>query len=154
MSAKPFIRVYTLLFCLSSCEPHIFVALKNHTNTDKEIKVIYPPGFKFGGEERFDFTISDSIKTYALDEPTNSANAIIIPFRSSDTIARTYSFILKSNRKAIVEDRGFTAAPTYGQIFVIDNVDTVELKKHGKDFGKKPRLLWGGTWSHTIKDNN
>jgi hypothetical protein len=80
------------------------------------------------------------------------SNAVRMPLLSMDTVARTYSFDLKAGHKIVIESRFPAGAPTYGQLVIIDNTDTAELKKHGKDFRKKPKLVLGGSWIYTIKD--
>ncbi len=136
----------------SSCDPGIAVAISNQTNTDKQIKVIYPAEFKFPGDIEYSYGIRDSIKTYNLSIADNSLHPVVVPRLLWDTTARTYSFKLMANHSATIESRFLAATPTYGQIFVIDNKDTVELTRQGKVFTKKPKLALGGTWTYSIKD--
>jgi hypothetical protein len=133
-----------------SCDPAIGVAIANKTNTDKQIKVIYPVNFEFPGDIEYSFGIRDSIKTFNIKIADNYLHPFITPRLSWDTILRTYAFNLKANYSAIIENRFLATYPTYGQIFIIDNTDTVELKRHGKIFIKKPKLTLGGTWTYTI----
>lgn len=143
------------MLALYSCDPAIGVALQNKTTTDKTIKVIYPENFKFprdSGSSEYNFCLCDSVKTFDLSDKDNYLHPYIVPMLTKDTIARTYSFILKPNYSATVESRFLTALPTFGQIFIINQTDTVNLIRHGKDFVKKPKLLLGGSWTHTIKD--
>jgi len=146
-----------ILFALffSSCDPAIGVALQNKTATDKTIKVIYPANFKFPGDSgssQYNFCLRDSVKTFDMADKDNYLHPFLVPMLAKDTIARTYSFVLKSGYSATVESRFLAALPTFGQIFIIDQTDTVELKRDGKDFVKKPKLLIGGSWTHSIKD--
>lgn len=146
-----------IIFILSvvsftSCDPAIGVAISNKTNTDKQIKVIYPANFKFPGDIEYSFGIRDSIKTYDLNIADNYLHPFVVPRLSWDTIARTYEFKLKANHSATIENRFLAADPTYGQLFIIDNKDTVELKRHEKVFKKKPKLTLGGTWTYTITE--
>jgi hypothetical protein len=134
----------------TSCDPAIGVAISNKTNTDKQIKVIYPVNFKFPGDIEYSFGIRDSIKTYDLNIADNYKHPFVVPRLLWDAIARTYSFNLKANHSATIESRFLATDPTYGQVFIIDNKDTVELKRHGKVFRKKPKLTLGGTWTYTI----
>jgi hypothetical protein len=147
----------TILFIISfsSCDPGISVAIYNRTSTDKTIKVIYPPNFKFPGDTgstRYNFCFRDSVKTLDLAVKDNYLHPVIIPMSSIDTTERTYSFTLKANYSATVESRFLVALPTFGQIFIINESDTIELKRNGNDFIKRPKLLLGGSWTHTIKD--
>ena len=43
------------------------------------------------------------------------------------------------------------SAPTYGQVFIIDNHDTIALQPKSKQFKKRPRLMLGGSWTYAIK---
>ena len=147
---------FLLILGLCSCDPAIGVALQNKTTTDKTIKVIYPDNFKFpgdrGGSSQYNFCLRDSVKTFDLADKDNYLHPFIVPMLTKDTIERTYSFILRANYSATVEGRFGAALPTFGQIFIINQKDTVRLIRHGKDFVKKPKLLLGGSWKHTIKD--
>jgi hypothetical protein len=136
--------------CCFSCDPSIGVAIYNKTNTDKQIKVIYPADFKFPGDTKYSFGIRDSIKTYDLKIADNYKYPFAVPRLLWDTIARTYSFNLKANHSATIESRFLAADPTYGQLFIIDNIDTVELVRHGEVSRKKPKITLGGTWTYTI----
>ena len=138
---------------LYSCDPAIGVAIQNKTSTDKNIKVIYPANFKFPGDSgtsQYNFCLRDSVKTFNLAEKDNYLNPLIVPMLSKDTITRTYLFKLKANHSATVESRFLASLPTFGQIFIIDEIDTIKLERHGKDFIKRPKLLLGGSWTHTI----
>ena len=139
--------------CLLSCDPAIGVAIANKTATDKEIKVFYPPDFKFPGDTPHILGIRDSLETYDLAVKDRYLHPVVIPMLLWDTVARTYSFNLRANHEAIVERRFLAVIPTFGQVFLIDHTDTVKLQKHGKDFKKRPKLLFGGTWTHKITKN-
>jgi hypothetical protein len=147
---------FLLILCLCSCDPAIGVALQNNTTTNKTIKVIYPENFNFpgdsGGSSQYNFCLRDSVKTFDLADKDNYLHPFIVPMLTKDTTARTYSFILRPNYSATVESRFGAALPTFGQIFIIDQKDTVKLIRHGKDFVKKPKVLFGGSWTHIIKD--
>lgn len=140
------------VFSFTSCDPAIGVAIANKTNTDKQIKVIYPANFKFPGDIEYSFGIRDSIKTYDLNIADNYLHPFVTPRLFWDKVARTYVFNLKANHSATIESRFLATNPTYGQVFIIDNKDTIELKRHGKIFRKKPKLTLGGTWIYTITD--
>jgi hypothetical protein len=142
-----------LAICLLSCDPAIGVVIANRTTTAKKIKVIYPPDFTFPGDTPHNLGIRDSLKTYDLAVKDKYLHPTVIPMLSWDTVARTYSFNLSANHEAIVESRFLAPFPTFGQVFIIDNTDTVKLQRHGKDFRKRPKLLFGGTWMHKITDN-
>jgi len=152
MTSSTTILLFLGIVIFTSCDPAIGLSIANKTNTNKEIKVIYPANFKFPGDIEYSFGIRDSIKTYNLNEENNYLNPLVIPRLSWDTIARTYSFILKANYSATIESRFLATNPTYGQIFIIDNVDTVELNKNNGKFVKKPKITLGGTWTYTIRN--
>ncbi|MBX3252822.1 MAG: hypothetical protein KF862_01675 [Chitinophagaceae bacterium] len=143
------------IFSLYSCDPSIGVAIQNKTSTEKTIKVIYPANFKFPGDSggaQNNFCLRDSVKTFDLSDKDSYLNPFIVPMLSKDTVERTYSFVLKPNYSATVEGRSFSSLPTFGQIFIIDQKDTIKLIRYGRDFVKKPKLLLGGSWKHIIKD--
>lgn len=141
-----------LTICLSSCDPAISVVIANKTNGDKKIKVLYPSGFTFPGDIPYALGIRDSIITYDLFDKDSYLHPLAIPKISWDTTARTYSFFLKENRSAIVESRFLAPFPTYGQVFIINDTDTIKLLTHGKDFKKRPKLAFGGIWIHSITE--
>jgi hypothetical protein len=152
MTTKTIIVLILSVVSFTSCDPAIGVAIANRTNTEKQIKVIYPANFKFPGDIEYSFGIRDSIKTYDLNIADNYLYPFVVPRLFWDTTARTYAFNLKANHSATIENRFLATDPTYGQVFIIDNKDTVELKRHGKIFRKKPKLTLGGTWTYTITD--
>ncbi|NNV54259.1 hypothetical protein [Limnovirga soli] len=152
MAKKTILLFVLIAISFTSCDPGIGLAITNKTETEKRIKVIYPANFKFPGDIQYSFGIRDSIKTYDLNKAENYQHPFVVPRLSWDTIAMTYSFNLKANYSATIESRFLASAPTYGQVFIIDNKDTVELKRHGKIFSKKPKLTLGGTWTYIIKD--
>ncbi|MDJ1469901.1 hypothetical protein [Xanthocytophaga flava] len=82
----------------------------------------------------------------------NDLPPIVIPMANWDTVVRTYSFILKANHGAVIESRFLAAFPTFGQVFIINQSDTIKLNKDSKDFIKRPKLFLGGSWTHSIKD--
>jgi hypothetical protein len=152
-----FKNIAVLTFCatlFSSCDPGIAVAISNTTKKDKHIRVIYPQNYTFPGESRHNTGILGALPAYRLDMPAESRHQFreVINYSGWDTAAQTYTFTLKANYRAVVESRIITPFPTFGQVFVIDNTDTVRLEMHGKDFKKKPALFLGGTWTHTIKE--
>ena len=146
---------FQLILALCSCDPGFGVVILNSTNTARRIQVFYPPNFKFPGDSgshKYIFYLRDSVKTFNQADKDNYLHPVIIPMLYKDTIAWTYSFVLNPNYSAIIESRFLAAYPTFGQIFIIDETDTIELVRHGKDFVKKPKLMLGGGWTHTIKD--
>lgn len=155
MTVKSSVAI-TLLssICLLACGPSAFVAISNETNTDKRIKAIYPPKFILPGEVEGPLSSGkpDSIETYNLASEDIYKGKKFIPITSRDTVTRTYSFVLKANQRALIEARSFKGAPTYKQIFIIDDTDTVKLVRRGKAFEKRPKLMWGGTWEYYITD--
>lgn len=139
---------------LMSCDPGIGVAIVNQSTTEKHLTVYYPPTFKFKGERDANHVgvMRDSIKIYDLTKTDYYFYPNTILKTSRDTTKRTYSFLLKPNQKAIVESRFLATVPTFGQIFIIDNKDTIELKARKNEFRKRPKLFLGGEWTYTIKD--
>ena len=125
---------------------------------DKNIRVIYPADFKLPINTK-DRT-NDSLLTYdhtMTDNTISTRDYYRYPVKTAilslDTFNRTYSFKLKARHEVIIESRWPASVPTYGQIFIIDNSDTVELKRHGKNFKKTPKLILGGSWTYTINDD-
>lgn len=137
---------------LTSCDPAIAVAIQNKSKSDKQIKVFYPKEFKFPGDHEYSFGIRDSIQTYDLSVKDNYLNPTVIAKTDWDTVARNYSFVLKRNYSAKIESRFLAVNPTWGQIFIIDNVDTVKLEPKSRDFKRRPKITFGGTWTHIILD--
>ena len=137
--------VSLLTVVLNACDPGIGVILSNKSLTDKKIEAHYPANFKF--------KIRDSLTTYRNSVPDSvSWKQFAAPVLFKDTIQRVYSFILKTGDDALVETQWMTSIPTYGQFFIIDNKDTVELKSHSKEFKKRPKFFLGGLWTYTIKN--
>jgi hypothetical protein len=151
-------RTKTLLLlsaiALTSCDPGIAVVISNKSKTDKNVRVIYPPDFKFPADGKIG--INDSVETIDESDYTKAgerfSNTVRVPILSMDTAARTYSFDLKAGHRVAIESRWPAGSPTYGQRVIIDNTDTVELRKEGKEFRKKPKLVLGGSWIYTISD--
>jgi hypothetical protein len=140
----------TLTLALPSCDPGIAVVISNKSNSDKQVKAIYPPNFKLPQNWMYDR--HDSLRIFEIDRSNSYKYPLATPILSIDTVARTYSFLLKPGHKAIVESRWPAGYPTFGQIFIIDNRDTIALERHGEDFIKKPKLLLGGSWTHVIRE--
>jgi hypothetical protein len=152
------VTLLVLAVTFTSCDPGIGVVISNKSRVDKNIRVIYPLNYRLPINTR-DRT-NDSLKTYDHTQTDNTINARDyyrnpkkIPILLLDTIRRTYSFNLKAKHEVIIESRWPASLPTFGQIIIIDNIDTVKLIRHGKDFEKRPKLLLGGSWTHTINDD-
>ena len=156
MLNKYFIQFLILLLTLTSCDPRTIVVISNKSKVDKNISVSYPADFSLPintlGQR------NDSLLTYDHTLTHNTINSrdyyrypVMTAILSLDTINRTYSFNLKADHEVIVESHWPSPAPTYRQIFIIGNLDTVELKRHGKFFKKSPKLSFGGSWTYTIK---
>ena len=130
---------------LNSCDPGIGVVLSNQSATDKKVEVHYPTNFVY----RF----GDSLIVYSNTAPDSIKWKLNLttPVLSKDTTKRTYTFILKAGMDAIVERRWPATNPTYGQVFIIDNKDTIALQSKSKQFKKRPRLMLGGSWTYAIK---
>ena len=129
------------------------LVISNKTGKQQTIKVLYPASFKFPGDYEYNFGIRDSVKTYSFNIKDSYLSPLVVPRLAWDTVARTYSFNLKASHNAIIESWFGATHPTYGQIFIIDNKDTVALKKRSKLFIKRPKLALGGTWTYTIIEN-
>ena len=152
------IAVLLINITFISCDPGIGVVISNKSRVDKNIRVIYPATYKFPINTK-DRT-NDSLQTYdhTLTENTISTRdyyryPVKVPLLSLDTVNRTYSFNLKARHEVIIESRWPASLPTFGQIFIIDNIDTIKLIRHGKYFKKRPKLILGGSWTHTINDD-
>ena len=159
MLSRYSIVVFLVTLTFISCDPGIGVVISNKSRVDRNIRVIYPENFMFS-TETINQTI-DSLQSYdhTLTDNTISTRdyyryPLKIPLLSLDTVNRTYSFNLKAKHDVIIERRWPATLPTFGQIFIIDNADTIKLINHGKDFRKRPKLMLGGTWTHTIREDN
>jgi len=145
------LRLITLSFlagvALASCDPAVGVAISNKTNADKKIRVHYPKGVLLPDGRQYSY---DSIWTY----PDNNRYGLyhMLPTTLSDTSARVYEFVLKAGYTAEIESMHFGTRPNYGKTIIIDNTDTIQLKRHGKDFCKTPFSAIGGMWTHVIRD--
>jgi len=125
---------------------------------DKSITVHYPADFRFpfpinGGDK-------DSLQAFDISKTENSLTSrdyyrhpVKVHIQSLDTVARTYSFILKANHKLILQDTYPTVSPVFGQVFIINHTDTVKLDRNGKFFKKYPRRGKGGSWIYEITDS-
>jgi hypothetical protein len=137
--------VIYLLAC--SCYTPTQVKIENKSSVNKNIKVHYPESYQ---------PPHDSLPGYD-HELTDNAISIRdyyrYPVRTSvlslDTVNRTYEFVIRPKHEVIIESFYPSRRPTYGQVFIIDNTDTVTLDRKRKDFTKR-----GGVWSYAIKDSN
>ena len=153
---KRYFITFILFITASISWSQVSVIIDNKSKVEKNIRVYYPSNFKMPIDESLG--ANDSLKTY---DHTLTDNTISVrdyyrypsktPILSLDTIVRIYSFNLKAKHEVVVEFRQQKNVPTYGQVFIINNVDTIEIKKHGKVFKKEPKLLPGGSWVYTIK---
>lgn len=156
---KPKANLITIaLFLITfSSGAQVSVIINNKSSVDRNIRVWYPDNFKMPISESE--RMNDSLTTH---DHTLTANAISTrdyyryPSKTAilnlDTATRTYSFILRAKHEVVVEFRNKATKPTFGQIFTIDGLGVIELKKHGKFFKKNPKLLPGGAWTCTIAD--
>jgi hypothetical protein len=153
---KQLITIVLFLLTVQSWA-QVSVIINNKSGVDRSIRVSYPDNFKIPISESE--RTNDSLTTY---DHTLTANSISTrdyyryPSKTAilnlDTVTRTYSFILKAKHEVVVEFRNNATKPTFGQIFTIDGLEAIELKKHGKLFIKSPKLLPGGAWTYTIND--
>lgn len=142
MIKKYAIPVILLAIVFNSCDPGFAVIISNKSTNAKNIKAIYPTGFKFARK--------DSLRTYAADETNLYQNPMIIPILYLDTVTKSYSFVLQAGRQVTVE-ASIGAYPTYGQMFIINNRDTAILQKESGNFATRKRHSFGGVWIYTIK---
>jgi hypothetical protein len=61
-------------------------------------------------------------------------------------VNRAFSFDLKDKHEVIVETGWPVSTLSWGQSFVVNNVDTIVLKRRSKDFKRR-----GGSWTYTMK---
>lgn len=137
--------VITLMF--SSCYYPAQVVIHNKSGEDINIQVINPDGYAAN-------SVGDSLTGYdhTLTESAFSSRdyyryGVSIPRDNLDTVRGTYSFLLKDKQQVIVENTWPVSALPWGQSFVVNNVDTVVLKKKSKAFKKR-----GGSWTYTISN--
>lgn len=143
---------------LTSCDPGVAVVISNRSARDQKIQVFYKDPFALIFDPR-DST-PDSLSAYRLSANKKEMNSrdyykypIRCPILSLDTIARSYYFVARAGYKIIVESKWLASTPVFGQKFIIDGGDTLELIRHGHDFRKRPKFGLGGDWEHTIDDN-
>lgn len=149
MLLQLFIVSFFAVITLSSCDPAISVVITNKSKADKQIRVYCPPeavSSPCGCNSN-----RDSMAVY-LDEKKDNRFPFFIPTMMKDTAARMYAFVLKAGYTAAIEPIHMGSWPCYGKQFIIDNADTIELKRHGKDFVRKPCWSLGGAWTYTIQD--
>jgi hypothetical protein len=149
MHSRTGLFLFICMVAITACDPAIGVSIANKTSAPKNIRVIYPEAF-ITRRDTIGNIRMDSLKAYDL-AITDNYNPVIIPTQLKDTNARTYSFVLPAGHSAVVESRFLAVHPTYGQLFIIDNKDTVELKRKKSSFVKRPKIWTGGTWTYTIK---
>src|SRR5688500_11778832 len=136
-SSTCLILAVTVTLTLNSCYYPAQVVIHNKSGTDKNIRVIYPPGHKAIAK-------NDSLSGY---DHTFTANAfstrdyfrygVNIPLENLDTVNKTFSFLLKDKHEVIVETTWPVSELPWGQSFIVNNTDTIILKRRSKDFKKK-----------------
>ncbi|MGN6292384.1 MAG: hypothetical protein ACTHMV_06515 [Chitinophagaceae bacterium] len=130
----------------SSCYYPAQVVIHNKSGTDKNIRVIYPVSHRA-------IAAGDSLSAYDHTLTTNAFStrdyyryALKIPLTDIDTVGRTFSFFLKDKHQVIAETSWPVSTLPWGQSFIINDADTVVLKRKSRDFKRK-----GGNWTYTIK---
>jgi hypothetical protein len=149
MNRKILLIVMAFSYLFTSCDPAIAVAISNKTTQDKHIQGVWPAGtpmVRYSGDKH-----GDSLRAFDLNIADYYNSIKMIPLESIDTVTGRYSFVLKPGYQAIVESRFLAVYPTFGQVFIIDQSDTVQLVHRGKGFRKRPKIWLGGTWKHEIK---
>jgi hypothetical protein len=154
MRLKDFITMALLSIAMGSCWEPMQVVINNKSAVDQDIHVKYPPNSRLviDGIPH----VNDTLQAY---DHTLTANAIStrdyfrypvkIAVQSLDTINRTYFIQLKAKHQVVVEARRKASALPWGQLFIMDNTDTVELRRRGGAFKKR-----GGSWTYVIQDTN
>jgi hypothetical protein len=132
---------------LSSCDPGSSVMITNKSKADKQIKV-YCPASAVSSPCGCNSN-RDSILTYPNEKDPNRST-FAIP-TTKDTAERVYAFVLQAGHTAVIEPLHI-GIPCYGKQFIIDNMDTVELKPNGRDFTKTPSWGLGSEWTYTIRN--
>jgi len=136
-----------VLVILVSCNYGFSVKLSNKTRESKTVQVIYPEDYNLpsviasGRLEGYDHSLTQN----AITSRDYHRYPVTTKLISLDTINRSYTFELKSLHDVTIESRYPGKRPQFGQVFIIDEKDTVVLSRHGKDFRKRY-----GLWSHTI----
>jgi hypothetical protein len=133
-----------VLFC--SCYYPAQVVIHNKSGTDKEIRVAYPAGHRTIAATDSLLAYDHTLTANAFSTRDYYRHALNIPIINLDTVNRTFSFFLKDKQQVIPETSWPVSTLPWGQSFIIGGVDTVVLKRRGKDFKRK-----GGSWTHTIK---
>ena len=94
------------------------------TNTDKHIKVIYPAGFKFPGDEKYSFGIHDSVKTFDVNTIKSNPISLVVAVHiyCNEQYADGYVFWLEANapgnhnRKPGVRPGGTIAVKLFSEL--------------------------------------
>jgi len=158
MKRKYFYLILLLPLFITSCIVGTEVAVINKSKTDKNITVHYPADFRFPVSIKGNG--KDSLNAYDISKTENAITTrdyyrypVKVHISSLDTLNRTYSFTLKTGYKLILQDVYPTVTPAFGQVFIIDNTDTVMFDRSRKFFKKSPKMGKGGSWKYTITDD-
>ena len=150
MSGNAVVLTLFLTLTLSACFEPKQTVIHNRSGADRNIRVLYPAGLTHPYDPITDTPFLLNAYDHTLTENAISSRDYYryytrIPIQALDTINRSYTFFLKAKHEVIIEARWSASTPTFGQVFIIDNTDTIYLKRRGKDFKKR-----GGSWTHTI----
>jgi hypothetical protein len=152
MQKTIFITCLLISLIFNACIVGTNVSIINATTVEKNISVYYPPEIKHRVNR-------DSLHAYDISKTENAPyivdyyrHHLKIPVRLLDTAAGTYTISLKPGHLVFIEDVYPTIRPPYGAKFIIDDADTVEIKKKGSLFTKRPKLGNAGKWTYRITD--
>jgi hypothetical protein len=142
------ILIVPVILTFSSCYYPAQVVIHNKSGAAKNIRVSYPSGYRV-------ITDNDSLPGYdhtLTDDAFSSRDyhryGVHIPLENLDTVNKTFSFCLKDKHQVIVETTWPASALPWGQLFIINEIDTVILKRKSSDFKKR-----GGSWTYIMKGN-
>lgn len=139
-------RLFVVVIVISiftSCDPGYSVILSNKSDRDIAVTAVYPDAFKKHLTDTLG-TFDNRIKANRRKDSDYGSSVVF----ARDTNLNTYSFVLKANQGVVVEGAAFAAYPTWGQLFILDNKDSVVLSAKKNKF----RRSWfiGGNWTYTI----
>ena len=133
-----------IAFTFSSCYYPAQVVIHNKSGEDAAISSVYPA-------DRI--VTADSLTGYDHTETAGAISTrdyfrygVTIPLINHDTIKRNYSFALKKQHEVIVETSWPVSSLSWGQTFIVNQKDTIVLKRKAGAFKKR-----GGRWTYTIQ---
>jgi hypothetical protein len=127
---RPILLSLAVSLTLTSCDPGFAVILNN--NSDKERNVTVNNISRQELSNKDSMVIAD---TSSLDFFSDKIKRQKILLASKDTVNNSYSFTLEKGKRALLQ--GGVGWPNFSQIIVIDNQDTILLRKDKRTLTRK-----------------